>query len=287
MNPRTTDSAGSPATPKTKARLEALITEWRKDTGQPVARLNLRIAAMMLAGALARVLDPDGQAIFATKGGIAMELRMGERARTTRDIDLVLRGEADTLTDALQQGLQEPYRDFTFRHGEITELPPRPHVKQVKVQVSFAGKILCSPKLEIAPTETGHEEFIALGGMDLHPVGLQGPEVVLVLAERWQIAQKLHAVTEEPADGKENLRYWDLIDLQFLQPLAADPAAVRDACERVFATRAQQAWPPTLEIQPSWPEKYTALADELGFTPNDIDEAADAIRDYIKRIASA
>ncbi len=149
MNPRPTDTTkGAPATPKTKARLEALVTQWRKDSGQPVARLNLRIAAMMLAGALARVLDPDGHAIFATKGGIAMELRMGERARTTRDIDLVLRTDPDTLAELLQQGLAEPYRAFTFRHGAITELPPRPQVKQVKIQVSFAGKILCSPKLE-------------------------------------------------------------------------------------------------------------------------------------------
>ncbi len=66
-----------------------------------------------------------------------------------------------------------------------------------------------------------------------------------------------------------------------------NPGAVRDACERVFAVRAQQSWPPRLNIQPSWPEKYTALADELGFTPNNIDEAAQAIRSYIGQIAGA
>jgi hypothetical protein len=273
--------------PKTKPRLEALIAQWREDSGQPVSRLNLRIAAMMLAGALARVLDPDGHAVFATKGGIAMELRMGERARTTRDIDLVLRGEAEILAEALEQGLQEPYGDFTFRHSAITEPPPRPDVKQVRVQVRFAGKILCSPKLEIAPTETGHEDFIAIPGMDLHPVGLQGPDLVLVLDEHWQIAQKLHAVTERLDGGKENPRYRDLIDLQLLQTLNPDPATIRDACEQVFTTRAQQPWPPALQIQPSWPENYTVLADKIGFTPNNIDEAADAIRTYIEEIASA
>jgi len=75
-----TDSR-QPKPPKTKARLEQLITQWQKDSGQPVGRLNLRIAAMMLAGALARVTDPDGEGVFATKGGIAMELRLGDRAR--------------------------------------------------------------------------------------------------------------------------------------------------------------------------------------------------------------
>lgn len=68
----------APKRPKTKARLEQLITQWQKDSGQPVARLNLRVAAMMLAGALARVVDDDGDVVFATKGGVAMELRMGD-----------------------------------------------------------------------------------------------------------------------------------------------------------------------------------------------------------------
>jgi hypothetical protein len=285
MNPHTTDTESSPATPRTKARLEALITGWRKDSGQPVARLNLRIAAMMLAGALARVLDRNGQAMFATKGGIAMELRMGERARTTRDIDLVLRGDADTLTVALQQGLAEPYHNFTFRHGAITALPPRPQVKQVKVQVSFAGKIVCSPKLEIAPTETGHEEFIAIPGMDLRPVGLQGPDLVLVLAEHWQIAQKLHALTEKPADGKENLRYWDLIDLQMLEALAGENLApVKDACKRTFAARHQQPWPPRITIYPNWSERYTAMAKSLDMPITDVNQAVKIIHAFIHRI---
>ncbi len=77
------DSPGQrpPKAPKTKARLEQLITQWQKDSGRPVAFLNLRIAAMMLAGALARITDPNSEGIFAIKSGVAMELRMGDRAR--------------------------------------------------------------------------------------------------------------------------------------------------------------------------------------------------------------
>lgn len=173
---------GRPKRPKTKARLEQLITQWQKDSGQPVGRLNLRIAAMMIAGALARVVGPDGRAVFATKGGIAMELRMGDRARATRDVDLVLRGAPEQLADLLDDGLRDAYEGFFFRRSEIADLQSRPHVKQVKVQVGFAGRVLSSPQLEIAPIETGHEEFVAIAGARLEPVGLDGPDVVLVLA---------------------------------------------------------------------------------------------------------
>ena len=287
MTPEADDDVRRPKPPKTKARLEQLITQWQKDSGVPVARLNLRIAAMMLAGALARVVDPGGEAVFATKGGIAMELWMGGRARATRDIDVVLRGDPERLAEQLDAGLREPYNGFTFRRGEIDELPARPSVKKVKVQVSFAGRILSSPQLEIASVDTGHEEFIAIPATKLDAVGLDGPDVVLVLAERWQIAQKLHAVTEQPTDGRENPRFRDLIDLQLLEALDPDLSSVRDACERVFAARTQQAWPPELVVQPSWPAGYAALATELELSVTDVDQAAGAVRAYIGRIASA
>lgn len=208
--------------------------QWPSQSGIPVARLNLRIAAMVLAGALARVIDPGGEAAFATKGGVAMELWMSGRARATRDIDLVLRGDPDRLGERLDAALNGSYIGFTFRRG-----------------------------------------------------GIDSPDVVLVLDARWQIAQKLHAVTERPKPGRENPRFRDLIDLQFLETLSIDFASVRDACERVFAARAQQPWPPVLVINPSWPQGYAALATELGFAVTDVEQAASAVRDYIERIASA
>lgn len=280
-------SIARPKRPKTKARLEQLITQWEKDSGHPVGRLNLRIAAMILAGALARVADPDGQAVFATKGGIAMELWMGGRARATQDIDLVLRGDPDKLEDLLDAGLSESYEGFAFRRSEITGLPLRPQVRKLKVQVSFAGRVLSSPQLEIAPVETGREQFTRVPGVPLDPVGLDGPEFVLVLATQWQIAQKLHAVTESHPDGRENPRFRDLIDLQLLATLDPDLADVRDACERVFAARGQQRWPPRLVVPPSWPERYAALAKELDLEVQDVEVAAEVVRSFIMRVAGS
>ena len=47
----------APKPPKTKARLEQLITQWQKDSGQPVARLNLRV--QLLGPPLARSPVPE------------------------------------------------------------------------------------------------------------------------------------------------------------------------------------------------------------------------------------
>jgi hypothetical protein len=276
-----------PKPPKTKARLEQLITQWQKDSGKPVALLNLRIASMMLAGALARITNPNGDGIFAIKGGVAMELRMGDRARATRDVDLIMRGDPTQLAALLDDGLRESYGGFSFRRDALDDLPSRPHVKKTRVQVSFAGRSLTTLLLEIAPPDTGEEEFTEISGTDLTAVGLQGPDVVLVLAERWQIAQKLHAVAEQFSDGRENPRVRDLIDLQLLEALDPDLAAVRDACERVFAARRQHAWPPTLTVQPSWPTTYQALADGLAFPINNAAEGVRIVQDFVARIAAS
>lgn len=242
---------------------------------------------MMLAGALARVSDPDGEGVFATKGGIAMELRLGDRARATRDVDIVMRGDTDQLAALLDAGLRESYEGFTFRRGAIDDLPTRPHVKKTRVQVSFAGRSLTSLQLEIAPLDTGDEEFTPLPGPNLRAVGLSGPDVVMVLAERWQIAQKLHAVTETFPDGRENPRFRDLIDLRLLEAFEPELASVRDACERVFAARNQHAWPPTLVAQPSWGDAYAIMARDLDFAVSDVNEAVRAVRSFIERIAGA
>jgi hypothetical protein len=63
-----------------------------------------------------------------------------------------------------------------------------------------------------------------------------------------------------------------------VEALDPDPGALRDACERVFAARAQQPWPPVLVVQPSWAAGYAALAAELDFDVTDVGQAASAVR---------
>lgn len=108
-----------------------------------------------------------------------------------------------------------------------------------------------------------------------------------VLADRWQIAQKLHAVTERFPDGRENPRFRDLVDLQLLRSLGPDLAAVCEACERVFVARDQQAWPPTLDVPVDWAPGYSALAAEIGLGVRDVADAAVTVREFIKEIAAS
>lgn len=74
------------------------------------------------------------------------------------------------------------------------------------------------------------------GSGDLQPVELVSLE--------YQIAQKLHAVTD-PAYARAH----DLVDLQLLWNAAPDLPTLRELCVRTFDWRRQQPWPP-LPLRP-------------------------------------
>lgn len=52
----------------------------------------------------------------------------------------------------------------------------------------------------------------------------------------------------------------------------------------MFANRATHTWPPELIVPDSWKAPYEADAQELRFTPADVDRAAGDVRAFIMEI---
>ena len=119
-------------------------------------------------------------------------------------------------------------------------------------------------------------------GHQRQPVRPGEPGRIAVMTVRYQIAQKLHAVTEQPSD-RENARYWDLIDLLLLRDLVEDLSTVREACTEVFDNRETHPWPPALLVPSSWGEPYKVEAEKLKFTPADVHEAAAEVKPSSRR----
>lgn len=106
---------------------------------------------------------------------------------------------------------------------------------------------------------------------------------------RYQIAQKIHACTEVYADGRENDRFRDLIDLQLLRGLvdARGLPKVRAACQEIFELRDTHPWPPPVTIGPSWAEGFAAMAHDIGFHTRDVEIAGADLRALISEIEAA
>lgn len=88
---------------------------YARDLGVAEGRVRAWVAYMIMAGVLDRATTADSPR-FIVKGGVALELRLRDRVRATKDIDIVLRDTTADLANSLEEVLTgEPYQGFSFR----------------------------------------------------------------------------------------------------------------------------------------------------------------------------
>lgn len=137
-----------------------------------------------------------------------------------------------------------------------------------EVKLSYKGKSWITVPLEVEHNEIGDAEdpdmlvpndvaqiFAELGFPPLDPIPIMKLE--------YQVAQKLHGLTEE---GSE--RVHDLVDLQvILREGDVTLADVKAICVRLFDYRRQQDWPPYIVAGHNWEHGYDAAAEGLDVLP--------------------
>jgi hypothetical protein len=273
-------------TPTQRGHLERLVNTYGRANGIAADRVRRWLSVVSFAAALEAVRGGDGPR-FLIKGGTSMELRLGMLARTTKDVDIVFRGNPDAMLEALEEAFGRPSGGFSFRRkGPVEEIRDTGS-RRLSVQVEFGGRDWQTLQIEVAQPEAAEPELVpvAVGIADFK---LDGPERVACLSLRYQVAQKLHAVTERPGD-RPNLRYRDLIDLILLRDLLpGDLAAVREACVETFAARNVHGWPPELKIPDAWREPYEVAVGEIDAKlPAEVKAAADEVLAFIADIENA
>ncbi|MEX0816865.1 MAG: nucleotidyl transferase AbiEii/AbiGii toxin family protein [Gaiellales bacterium] len=270
--------------------IEKWVNDYAREEGVAVNRLQRWIWFMVILAVLDRVRDEEGDPLFLLKGGAAMELRLGLEARATKDIDTVFRESMESMLERLDEALQEGWGDFSFERTRPEAIKDTRSLR-LSIKLSYRGKRWGTVPLEVAPAEgRSGEDVETLDAIGIDQFGLDGPERVPCLGISYQIAQKIHACTAPPVEGKDvNPRFHDPMDLILLRDLVADDGwpAVRAACIDTFETRAVHAWPPELTVYASWPAAFAALAEDQGFEPPDVEEAAAQVREMIARIDAA
>ena len=101
--------------PPSTGVLAKYVQAYAREAGLSEGRVRGWISYMVMAGALERAAA-SGQPRFTVKGGIALELRLRNRARATKDIDVVLQHVDADLARTLEGALSgEAYQGFTLR----------------------------------------------------------------------------------------------------------------------------------------------------------------------------
>lgn len=186
--------SGPPASVRS---LEQRIRNLEGDDG-----LTLRRRVGMALVVVGQML-PEG----AIKGGSAMALRYGRGTRFTRDLDAARVKSLARFRSDFEESLAAGWAGFTGRL--IEKAAPRPadvptaYVMQpFDVKLDYQGRSWCTVVFELGHNELGDaDEPEYLLAPDLAAlfteVGLEAPRSVPVMRADHQIAQKLHAATQE------------------------------------------------------------------------------------------
>lgn len=152
-----------PSGPPASVGVLAKYTQaYARSRGVAEGRVRGWVAHMALAGALERsvqVAKDNGLNgyLFTIKGGVALELRLRERARATKDIDLVLHDSVAELAVALERAIASGYQGFQFQRRREPVVLDNGTVS-VQLAATYEGGAWTTVSVDIARAEPGEAE---------------------------------------------------------------------------------------------------------------------------------
>lgn len=238
---------------------------------------------------LARLTKKEPET-WVIKGGFAIQLRLGERARTTKDIDVAIRKgwTREETTTRLRRAASLDLRDwFEFEVGEPAEAATGAPDRGFRFPVRC---LLDGRQFENFHIDIGYGDPI----LD-EPERITGPNVLgfagIAPAAVWcyplttQVAEKLHTYTRAYTSGPTS-RARDLADILLAASIAPFMSSkLRRAIEATFRARGTHGVP---EKMPDPPEglssSYRKLARELDLAWPTIDDAGQALTQFLNPV---
>ena len=271
-----------------RAALDQRLKNEAAASGVALMRLRKRVAFERFLARLAAT----GPAGWMLKGAFALDVRLGLRTRTTKDIDLAGANDEEAATERLNAAAAIDLGDFfSFDASRTPALDAAAGFRAVRytVRAELAGRRFEQFPVDVAlgePSPSQTEKLRAPGLLAFAEV--EAPELPVIALEQ-HVAEKLHAYTGTyGARGQESSRVKDLVDLVLIGDLVKlDAKRLRQALESTFEMRANQPLPSAVPPPPrSWARPYAELAQEAGVSP-DLDDGHAAAADLLDPILSA
>ena len=251
-----------------RTALEDRLKTRSREGGPGLDRLRRRVLFERIVARL-QSAEPG---LWVIKGGMALEVRLRDDARLTKDLDLGLRAdvhEGADLEDRLIEALSVDSDGdrFVLSVGSVKRLMEDDDGRatwRAQIAATLAGRVFGGIQVDISPR--AHE----LDATDLLPLpnslefaGIATPVVEVVDLQR-HIAEKFHGMLKVFED-RDNSRVRDLVDLVILSEHGlVDMSAAATAVQAVWSER--DSTPPSVlpPLPTSWPDRYERLADEHG-----------------------
>jgi len=243
--------------------LETRLRDQSLHSGVPLVRLRKMVAFERL---LARLTTEQPEA-WLLKGGLALQWRMGDRARTTKDLDMLLVASIEDVHAALVRAalldLGDWFRYLVQRPSENST--PAAAESRFLVQSLLDGRSFETFHLDVGRGDPVIEPAEPLAAPSLLEFADIEPAIVLCYPVTQHIAEKVHAYTRPHLSG-ESSRVKDLVDILLIasmQPI--DAASLRQAIQATFDVRSTHPLPSVLPDPPAnWTVPFRRLAGEVG-----------------------
>jgi predicted nucleotidyltransferase component of viral defense system len=251
------------------------------ETGVPLVRLRKMVAFDRF---LARLFshEPDQ---WVVKGGFALQLRLGNSARTTKDIDLLSMSDIQEIYPHLRIAGTMDLGDWFAFEVLDTLLTDTEDIGGLRypLHALLDGRTFERFHIDVgvgdpllAPVE--HLETPAL----LAFAGI-APTVVPCYPITQQIAEKYHAYTRPHASGGSS-RVKDFVDMLLLAGMGElESENLQQAIQATFDDRRTHELPLNVPLpSQAWVRPFHKLADEVGLEFESLSDAGEALQQFLE-----
>lgn len=276
-----------------RTALEERLRQRAEREGEPIARLRKRV---VFERCMVR-LQKEPNSPWVLKGGFALELRLGNLARMTKDLDLTANlgffsAESKSpfmLSEKLREDLKRENEDrfvFLVAEGSEEQLPTQ-GVKSYRfsVEARLDGRSFEHIKVDVGVGDPLIMPLEEVKGSDLLSFAGVPIPIIRATSRAQHLAEKVHALTL-PFDDRINTRVKDLADIMLLLDHGLpEPPVVKRTVNEIFSSRATHQVPDRIETPPAtWASSYTSIAKELQLNETTVDDATARLNNYWKTI---
>jgi hypothetical protein len=262
--------------------LEERLRQQSLTSGVSLVRLRKMVAFERF---LARLVTAQPEA-WVLKGGLALQFRLGERARTTQDVDLLLR-QALPVAEIHRRLVNAALLDIGDWFLFEVAWPSDPTVLRFPVQSMVDGRLFEAFHVDVGMGDplTGPVTMLTAPPL-LEFAGIPST-IIPAYPVSQQIAEKVHAFTRLYAAG-ESSRIKDWVDILLLaHSETIEATALRRALQATFAARNTHPLPPYLPAPPaSWRRVFLRLAGQTGLEYTTLEEAIQAMQSFLDPLLS-
>jgi|SRR5665811_803889 len=207
------------------------------------------------------------------KGGVALDYRLGDKARATRDLDLLFTSNPETLDEELAKVEAVDLGDYfslsirrTSRLNALTDGSAIRYHLQADLDGRTFEKFIVDIGFDVqqqpATEPVWRPGFLEFAGL----VSSEFPALAIEI----HLAEKLHAYSRPYSGDRQSSRVKDMVDIVLIgQSFTLNAATCVSAIHQTFASRNTHPVPDRFAAPPAnWVSTYPALAMSISLEPD-------------------